>query len=182
MLRAPLLLVVFALGAFAPTTARAQTDDGHDAPLQKGFGKLVEAAERGEFTPEPELSPRQVAEEAARDFFLALVAGDARNIAFNSAVPFFLEDRRITDRDELGSEWLRVLRSRRVELHVLYGVEVYTPQEMEEKYGKPPARLANLPWKAPRTWIAVGNLSGRPAVALLREFRPGEYLLTGFHD
>ena len=37
--------------------------------------------------------------------------------------------------------WLKALRNKRTDLLVLYGVEVFSPEAMEQKYGKPPARL-----------------------------------------
>jgi hypothetical protein len=149
--------------------------------LPPDFGDF-EGSELDTTPPRKPPTPLELAEDTAREFFLRLLAGDARTIVKNSLLPFALEDRRVTDRDELMQEWLRHLRSKRLDLHVLYGVEVFTPEEMEKKYGRPPARLQNLPWKAPKTWIAVANLSGRPSVAIFREMRPGELLLTGYHD
>ena len=61
------------------------------------------------------------------------------------------------------------LREKRTDLLTLYGIELLTPQEMEKRYGKPPARLAELPWRSGRNKIAIANLSGHGAVAILRE-------------
>ncbi len=127
-------------------------------------------------------SPEELAAGVALDFFTTLLAGDARTIAKGSVVPFALEDRRVSTREELEAEWIRHLRGKRLDLHVLYGIEVFTPEQMEKKHGKPPERLKGLPWKDKGVWIAVANLSGRPAVAIFKEVAPGELLLAGFHD
>jgi hypothetical protein len=52
---------------------------------------------------------------------------------------------------------------------------------MEKKYGKPPARLNNLQWRGQHTWIAVGNLSGHAAVAVLR-LDGQRWNVIGYHD
>lgn len=133
----------------------------------------------------PEGAPptsKDIVEAAARSLFFAMMNGDARTLTLASVTPFALEDRRIGSEDELFQEWLRHLRTKRTDLLVLYGVEVLTPDEMEKKYGKPPARLASLPWKTAKTYLAIGNLSGHAAIALFRETRPGEFYLVGYTD
>ena len=84
--------------------------------------------------------------------------------------------------DELHKEWLKNLRSKRTDLLTLYDVEVLTAAEMEKKYGRPPARLNAMPWKAPKTLIAIGNLSGHAAVAIFRLHPTGRWQLVGYHD
>ncbi len=118
----------------------------------------------------------------ARAVFNSLIAGDARSLVLQSGYPFQLEDRRLEMPEELHKEWLKNLRSKRTDLLTLYDVEVLTPAEMEKKYGRPPARLAALPWKAPRTMIAIGNLSGHAAVAVFRAHASGRWQLVGYHD
>ena len=121
-------------------------------------------------------------QEAARTFFARMLAGDARSLVEASAVPFQLEDRRIATPEELMQEWLKALRAKRTDLLKLYGIEVLTPAEMEKKYGKPPARLSALPWKAPKTYLAVANLSGRAALALFKDSGGGTWKVVGYHD
>jgi hypothetical protein len=132
-------------------------------------------------TPRP-LPSLEAVEQSARTVFLALIQGDTKAVADSSAVPFVLEDQRITDANTLIDEWARNLRSRRMDLLVLYGIEVLTPEQMEAKYGKPPARLQSFPWRGAGTFIAVGNLSGHPAVAVFREVKRGQFRLIAFHD
>ena len=117
-----------------------------------------------------------------RAIFNSILAGDARALVLLSAFPFQLEDRRLELPDELHKEWLKNLRAKRTDLMTLYDVEVFTPTEMEKKYGKPPARLSALPWKAPKTYVAVGNLSGHAAVAVFRMHPTGRWQLVGYHD
>lgn len=118
----------------------------------------------------------------ARYVFNSIISGDARGLVLQSAYPFQLEDRRLEMPEELHKEWLKNLRSKRTDLLTLYDIEVLTPAEMEKKYGRPPARLAALPWKAPKTMIAVGNLSGHAAVAVFRGLPSGHWQLVGYHD
>lgn len=114
----------------------------------------------------------------ARVAFDRFLAGDARFIVRGCAYPFHLDARRIEDRDTLFRELLQQLRSRRLDLLSVDAIRVFTPAEMEATYGPPPARLAHLPWKAPQTWIAVANLSGRAAVAMFQNTRNGWRLVA----
>ena len=132
--------------------------------------------------PEAPETTKQILEANARTLFFAMMNGDARTLALASVTPFSLEDRRIDHPDEVFQEWLKHLRTKRTDLLVLYGVEILTPDEMEKKYGKPPARLAGLPWKSPKTYVAIGNLSGHAAIALFRDTRPGEFYFVGYTD
>ena len=125
--------------------------------------------------------PEQV-KYSARIVFNSIISGDARGLVLQSAYPFQLEDRRLEMPDELHKEWLKNLRAKRTDLLTLYDIEVLTPAEMEKKYGRPPARLASLPWKAPKTMIAIGNLSGHAAVAVFRAHPSGRWQLVGYHD
>lgn len=119
----------------------------------------------------------------ARMFFAQLVAADARGLVLLSGFPFQLEDRRLESPDETHKEWLKNLRAKRTDLLAIYDVEVMTPAEMEKKYGKPPARLAQLNLKAPKTYVAVGNLSGHAAVAVVKSHPThGVWQVVGYHD
>jgi hypothetical protein len=134
--------------------------------------------------PPPERLPtvEDQAVAVARDFIRALIAGDARGAMGFIAVPFHLEGARVTDENALFSTWLRVVREKRTDLLTLYGVEVFSPEAMEKKYGKPPARLQALPWRGPKTWIAVANVSGRAAVLVLKEYAPMDLRVIAFTD
>lgn len=162
---------LIALSCALSTAAGAQSDDAR--PPAAIAPKPAAAVQN---------PARDAVERAARELFLALLSGNARAVAEASAVPFHLEGERISDEDALVEEWLRHLRTRRVDLLVLYGIEVLTPEEMERTYGAPPARLGSLPWRGKDTYIAVANLSGRGAVTIFREVKRGEFRLVGYHD
>jgi hypothetical protein len=128
-----------------------------------------------------DLAPVDQARVVARQFLEDLIAGDSRALVTASGLPFYLEDRRVDRLDELRSEWTRALRSRRADLLTLYSLEILTPADMEKKYGKAPARLAQWNLRAPNTLIAVGNLSGHATVLLLRQVGM-TWQVLGFHD
>ncbi len=119
--------------------------------------------------------------EHARNFFSNLLAARVQAVVQESELPFYLEGRKINSAEELSREWTRNLANKRTDLLTLYGIEVLTPAEMEKKYGKPPARLSAFPWKNATTYIAVANLSGRAAIALLHRGRAG-WRVVGYHD
>jgi hypothetical protein len=131
----------------------------------------------------PSHSDVDEARNAARTFFANLILGDARELVLAScSLPFYVEDRRFTSSEELLQEWLKNLRDKRTDLLTLYGIEILTPPEMEKKYGKPPARLSAFPWKQPRTYVAVANLSGHAAVAVVQEQTTRAWRVVAFHD
>ncbi len=164
----------------APTPPREEPKPEKVADIER---KAKEAADAAPTTGvhKPSSTEEQVA-AAAREFFRRLLAGDARTIAERSGLPFQLESERYADQKTLFDAWLKALRNKRTDLLVLYGVEVFSPESMEQKYGKPPARLQSLPWRGAKTWIAVGNLSGRAAIAVFRERGEGAFELVGYTD
>ncbi len=126
-------------------------------------------------------SELESARRVARHFFENIIAGDARALVSYSTFPFFLDGRTVAQPDELFQEWLKNLRAKRTDLLKLYDVEVLTPAEMEKKYGRPPSRLQAMPWQRSRTYVAVGNLSGRAAVAVIKDTGSG-WRVVGYHD
>ncbi len=123
----------------------------------------------------------QGALRVAKSFFEDLLAGDGRGAAALGTFPFVLEERRFASADDLAQELLKDLRDKRTDRLTLYGIEMLTPAELEKKYGKPPARLVNFPYKTPGAWIAVANVSGRAAIAVLRVAGDGWRVLA-YHD
>jgi hypothetical protein len=119
----------------------------------------------------------------ARAWFQALISGDAKLATSMSAIPFQFEERAVRTPEDLKAEWLKTLRSRRIDLLELYDLEVLTPAEMEKKYGKPPARLSGLRWRDPKTYVVVANLSGHAAVVVFRAVSVGfGWQAVGYHD
>ena len=62
------------------------------------------------------------------------------------------------------------------------GLELLTPPEMEKRFGLPPARIAMMPWKVAKTYVAVANLSGHAAVAIIHDVGNNEWRVVGYHD
>jgi hypothetical protein len=154
-------------------------------PLQaEGAAKAgSRAAGRQARRPSPSDPERDVPEvmACAKRFFADLIAGNPAALVEESAFPFYLESRKITQSKELLQEWTRNLNRKRTDLLVLYGIEVLTPAEMESKYGKPPKHLAGIPWRGPDTYLAVANLSGHAAVTIFRRV-DGTWRVFAFHD
>jgi hypothetical protein len=116
-----------------------------------------------------------------RSFFEALNSGDVVKLMRFQGLPFSLEDRKIEKPEELRLEWTRQIRAKRTDLLQLYGVKVLTPAEMEKQHGKPPARLSQWNWRAPKTLVALANVSGRARIVLLRQVG-ASWQIVGFHD
>ncbi len=122
--------------------------------------------------PDSELNAEQFARKLvkreARHIFENLITGDARGAAAELTYPFQLEDKRYNTPEELVAAWVKQLRQKRTDLITLYDIQVFSIPEMEQKYGKAPARLGLGSLREPGTYAAVGNLSGRAAIILFR--------------
>lgn len=127
------------------------------------------------------LPPASQVEVVARGFFSDLIAAETGKLVARAGYPFFMEARRVDRPEELRTQWGKSLRSRRADLLKLYSVEVFLIADMEKKYGKPPARLSNWAWRAPNTYVAVGNLSGHATILLLHQ-AGAAWQVIGFHD
>lgn len=132
--------------------------------------------------PKPSLSDTEVVAIRARAFFAALLAGDAGPLVKQAELPFLLEDRRLSSGETLKAEWLRELRAKRTDLLALKGLEILTPDEMEKRFGKPPARLSSWPLRSGKTLVAVANISGRAAIALYHHWGGDEWRVVAYHD
>jgi hypothetical protein len=132
--------------------------------------------------PAPKVSEPELVKRYAHVFFAHLLLGDPKSVVGLSALPFQLEGRVVGTPDELLEAWVRTLREKRLDELTLYGIEILTPADMEKKYGKPPGRLGSFPWKAPRSYVSVANISGRAAVAVFKEVPGGGWAAIAFHD
>jgi hypothetical protein len=117
----------------------------------------------------------------ARTFFADLLAQRIPEVVEQSEIPFYLEGRKVSGRAELASTWARNLADKRLDLLTLYGIEILTPSEMLKRYGNPPSRLSTLPWRRPRTYLAVANISGRATIAVFHRSAAG-WRVAGFTD
>lgn len=127
-------------------------------------------------------TPEQVVARISRIAFEKFLSADASYLVRGAGFPFYLDGRRFDEREPLFRELLQQLRARRTDLLSVDAIEVLTPDQMEKKHGRPPARLAALPWRAPNTWIAIGNLSGVPVVALFQQHPRSGWQLVAFTD
>jgi hypothetical protein len=117
----------------------------------------------------------------ARGFFADLLARRISDVVEQSELPFYLEGRRISSRDGLAAEWARNLSDKRLDALTLYGIEIFTPLQMQKRYGTPPSRLSKLPWRRENTYLAVANISGRAAIAIFHRSASG-WRAVGFTD
>jgi len=104
-----------------------------------------------------------------------------------AAFPFWLESTSHTSPKALSEAWEKQLSPKPLEDYEIRGAEVLSFQQMQERFGPPPQRLAKLPLGQKGYWFAVVNVSGKAVVLLLREFpaRPpsGPVLkVVAFHD
>jgi hypothetical protein len=110
---------------------------------------------------------------SARTFFADLIAQRIPEVVDQSEIPFHLEGRKVSSRNELASQWAHNLADKRLDLLTLYGIEILTPAQMLKRYGHPPGRLSTLPWRRERTYLAVANISGRAAIAVFHRSAAG---------
>jgi hypothetical protein len=173
-------ILAVALASLVPAAGMAsRSRTRKSAPTERSARALAPSARSAAVSP---LGPKEEVADAARELFRSLLAGDAQAVTDRSALPFVLEDRTFRDAEGLLEEWVRQLGGRRTDLLVLHGIEVLTPEEMEAKFGLPPARLGSFPWRTRGSLIAIGNLSGRAAVAVFRAAKPGDWRLIAYHD
>ncbi len=123
----------------------------------------------------------QTVQAQARAFFTDLLARRISQVVDQSELPFHLEGRRIASRDELAAEWTHNLADKRLDLLTLHAIEIFTPSQMQKRYGDPPSRLAKLPWRRQNTYLAVANISGRAAIAVFHRSASG-WRAVGFTD
>jgi hypothetical protein len=110
--------------------------------------------------------------DEARYLLSYLLTGDVRSTVPMLAFPFQLEERMFETPESLVVTWVKQLRNKRTDLVTLYDIEVLPYAQMEEKYGKPPARLGAIVPRRTEVYAAVANLSGRAAVILYRQEGP----------
>jgi hypothetical protein len=158
------------------------------AALQKLQAQFGEATSNAVIPPKSinldqfsELTPSEQSKQIARYFFDALGNGDNNRMLSVCGLPFYLEDKRVEKADDLKTEWLKSLRSKRTDLAQLFDIEILSRAEMETKYGKPPARLSRWDMKAPNILFAVGNLSGTAHILMLKQIGMTWHVIA-FHD
>lgn len=115
----------------------------------------------------------------ARAFYATLLHRDAEALILLCRPPFFFEAQAANTPEELKERWTAVLQARSFDAARLYDVEIFTPEELTEKYGKPPEKLAAWPLKG--ALISVGNIDGHPLLVLWKK-SGAAWAAVGFHD
>ena len=127
------------------------------------------------------LGENEQAKLMARKFIEELITADVGRLVSFSGLPFMMEDRRIDRPEDLRAEWAKQLRGKRTDLLKTFDVSIFSATDMEKKSGRPPPRLNSWQWRAPKTLMAVANLSGHGTVLLLRQVG-ATWQVVGFHD
>ncbi len=114
----------------------------------------------------PDAGPTDPAGLAAA-FARGLLAGDVETLTRLTPSGFSFDGRQTWNPADARAEWLRALEQRPLAGVPLYGVEVVTSEEMLKRYGKPPARLAQLNLTGAE--IAIVNLGGRALLVFFKK-------------
>jgi hypothetical protein len=187
--------VVLLMGAMALAQPAPDGDAGSPTPTDAGAPKPAPAPKPkpdAGTPPKPDAGPPPAPapphgsippalNDRAKAFFSALLAGEPGPLVQQAELPFLLEDKRLTSVEQLKAEWLNQLRSKRTDLLTFKGFEVLTPAEMEQRFGKPPARLSSWPLSNGKTYLVVANISGRAAVALYHQVGD-DWRIAAYHD
>lgn len=163
-------LLAALLVCLLPSAALAQDEHGHEAhapaPVRSGVGGSQKQVDT-------------LLAVHARALMVAIQQGNVEALTLLSKVPFYFEGQQASTADELKKGWLAALQGKSLESTQLFDIELLTPEEMTEKYGRPPERLANWPLKG--AMVSIANLDGHPVVVLWRRAGQGWQALA-FHD
>lgn len=97
----------------------------------------------------------------------ALIARDIETLVGLTPAPFSFDGSVARSAAEVRQRWAEILDRHPVERLRLYDVEVLGYDAAVKKYGKPPARLASVPFTGSQ--IAIANLNGRATVVVWRK-------------
>lgn len=120
----------------------------------------------------------QVAAAAAR-FFQALLARRPADLAALCALTFSFDGKLVSGADAIRARWADLVAAHGGAMYTLLDLEILALADAQARYGKPPKRLAAL--AAPGSWVALGNLSGRPTFVFYSR-QGNAWLATGIHD
>jgi hypothetical protein len=140
------------------------------------------AAPRPLAPPRPPADPaaeRAGAERAARAFLEALARGDAERLAAGAGARFSFDGALVSGADAIRARWRALLAARAAPPAPLGAVEVLPVAEATARLGPPPARLAAI--VRPGTFVALGDVGGRPVVLVLAR-EGGRVTVLGMHD
>ena len=174
------LAVALLVCSVAASAHAGDDDESADAPEAPQPSEPAEAPE-----PIPCPTPAGLKGDAAAafgpacSFLKAIAARDAEALMGLVHAPFFFEGKSVAGREDVMKRWTTLLGELRGTQSTVYGVELYTADEMTKKYGKPPAKLEAVPMRG--ALFAVGNLDGHATVLALRK-DAGLWTVFAFHD
>ncbi len=94
----------------------------------------------------------------------ALIAKDLEKLVSLTPAPFSFDGSVARTPLEVRERWAAILDRHPVDRLHLYGVELLPYDQAVARYGKPPARLGELPWRG--SMIAIANLGGRATIVV----------------
>ena len=199
------LLVVLAVLGFA-ATAFADDDDDEAAPTpppaaahrspaktadkkpdekkadeKKPANEAVPGTDTAEHCQPPDSLNRDQANAyaAACSFFTGVAERDPVRVSRSCRAPFYFEGRPVNSAEDVARRWTALLGELQDTRANFYGFELLSYDDMVKKYGKPPAKLDNVPLRG--AMIAVGNLDGYANVIALKH-EGGVWSVFAFHD
>lgn len=123
--------------------------------------------------------PDQQLPQAAREFYRALVNRDAETLSALCRPPFYFEGKAAQTGEEIKRRWSSFLQGKGLSTAHLYGIDVFTPEEMAARHGKAPEKLAEWPLRG--AMLSVGNVEGHAVIVLWRRGTQG-WQAAAVHD
>ncbi|MCL2011860.1 MAG: hypothetical protein FWG75_03610 [Cystobacterineae bacterium] len=115
----------------------------------------------------------------SRRFLTQLLRNDWDEILSLAAFPFWLESKTYSFPIALRVAWEKQLSQKRLANYEIRGIEVFSFEQMKERFGPPPERLKQLLSNRRNHWFAVANISGKAAILVLQ---PSTLKVVAFHD
>jgi hypothetical protein len=178
------VLVLAFVGMASP--ALAQDDDDapaapspaahHKASAEKPADKKPEEAVPGTDTSQHCAPPESLTKDqanaylAACSFFTGIANREPSRVIHSCRAPFYFEGKPVSSADEIARRWTQLLGELQDTRANFYGLEILSYDDMVKKYGKPPAKLDNVPLRG--ATLAVGNLDGYANIIALKKDGP----------
>ncbi len=130
---------------------------------------LVALAAHAPSAPPPAGAAQPVADvaDATARFARAMLAHDVDGLVALTPAPFSFDGTSAKSVAEVREHWASLLDRHPLTGVRLYGIEVLPFAGMVQRYGPPPARLANLPLR--QAMVGIANLGGHATLVLWRK-------------
>lgn len=162
--------------------APAYADDGADgkkpdASMNQEMDSMAAGIERM-----PELMTRRQVYLFADAFYRFLVRGKGNDLRKICTPTFYFEDRQASDDEGFAAELGRLQKSRRGTGLKVKRMQVFSAEEMERAFGKPPVRLAGWP-TSDKAYFSVAEIGEEAVVVMwLPQGEGGLYYAAALHD